>query len=193
MSWIGLSVVLLSAGALFGCGDSEREKACKDAQWSAKAGWSEAERELQDLRKWLREYDVWHLQSRNPGVRVGSMMGARDKKWTMWEAAGKAATEAGERAWEQPSKAVFHSRSAASACETAENTSPPVQKRGGEDASEEEPEGLEVLDWWTPGKRALTSCREAGVKGAEAWKLCSFQEPTTGDEKSLEQIDVSFF
>jgi len=120
-------------------------------------------------------------------------MKARTEKWSMWVAAGKAAAEASERAWEQPSKAVFYSRQATAACDEAERISPPVQKRGGADASADEPDDVITLEWFTPGRRALAACRAAGVKGEETWKLCSFSEPISEEEKALEKTDISFF
>lgn len=192
-SWCWVLAVALVLLTLPGCGDSEQEKACKDARWSSKAAWSESEREFEGLRGWLREYDVWHLQSRNPTERIGSKMKARTEKWSMWVAAGKAAAEASERAWEQPSKAVFYSRQATAACDEAERISPPVQKRGGADASADEPDDVITLEWFTPGRRALAACRAAGVKGEETWKLCSFSEPISEEEKALEKTDISFF
>ncbi len=194
-SWCWALAVVVVLLTLPACRDSEQEKACKDARWSSKAAWSESEREFEELRGWLRQYDVWHLQSRNPTERIGSgsKMEARTKKWSMWKAAGKAAAEASERAWEQPSKAVFHSRQATTACNEAENSSPPVQKRVGSDASEDEPDDVIALDWYTPGQRALAACRAAGVKAEEAWKLCNFSEPVSEEEKALEKTDISFF
>lgn len=188
------ALCLIFALSLFsGCGESEEEKVCKDAQWKAKAAWTESEGELRELRGWLRQYDVWHLQSRNPNARIRELKKSRDKKWTMWVAAASSSKAADEAAWSQPSKAVFASRRAVASCDEAATSSPPVQKRGGADASEDEPDDVMVLDWYTPGRRALRVCKEAGETGEEAWLLCRFQEPTTEEEKSLEQKTYSFF
>jgi hypothetical protein len=176
-----------------GCGESEDDKACRDSTWASRAAWSEAERELGQLRGWLREYDVWHLQSRNPDARIAEMKKARDKKWLMWIAARDGAKAAEEAAWDRPSKAVFASRQAATACEQAASLSPPVQKRGGADSSGDEPDDVMVLDWYTPGRRALAACGKAAEAGASAWTLCGFKEPTSAEEKALEETTYSFF
>ena len=176
-----------------GCGESEEAKACKDAQWAAKAAWAESERELRELRTWLREYDVWHLQSRNPDARIAEMKKSRDKKWKMWVAAAEASQLADEGAWDAPSKAVFTARQGVRSCDQAASSSPPVQKRGGADASEDEPEDVMVLDWYTPGRRALKTCRDAGQVSEAAWAACESEEPTSEEEKALEEKTYSFF
>ena len=187
-------VCLIVALSLFsGCGESEEEKLCKDAQWGSKAAWTESEFELRELRRWLRLYDVWHLQTRNPDMRIRELKKARNKKWTMWEAAADVSKAADEAAWAAPSKAVFASRRAVAACEEAAASSPPVQKRSPSDGFENEPEDVLVLDWYTPGRGALKACRAAGEAGEQAWLSCQFQEPTTEEEKSLEQKTYSFF
>jgi len=185
-----LVTVLGSAG---GCGESEEAKACKDGQWAAKAAWAESERELVELRSWLREYDVWHLQSRNPDARIAEMKKARDKKWKMWVAAAESSTAAEESAWDAPSKAVFTARQGVRSCDEAASSSPPVQKRGGADASEDEPEDVVVLDWYTPGRKALKACRDAGQVSELAWTACEAQEPKSEEEKALEETTYSFF
>ena len=175
------------------CGASEQEKACKDSTWASRAAWSEAERELSELRGWLREYDVWHLQSRNPDARIAEMKKARDKKWTMWIVARTSAGEAEGAAWGRPSKAVFASRQASAACERAASLSPPVQKRGGADRGANEPDDVMVLDWYTPGRQAMAACARAAEAGESAWSLCGFQEPISKEEKALEETTYSFF
>ncbi|MBJ94738.1 MAG: hypothetical protein CMP23_09750 [Rickettsiales bacterium] len=187
-----LSILLLAA-TLSGCGESEQEKACKDARWAAKAAWNEAERELKELRVWLKEYDVWFLQSRHPNQRIGPLMKEREKKWTMWDGARKAAEDAGEQAWEKPTKAVFTSRKAGQTCTEAERTSPPVQKRGGADASDDEPDDVTALEWYGPGRAALKACAEASTRGELAWKMCQFKEPISAEERALEATTYEFF
>ena len=190
---VRLFCLLMVLSLSCGCGESEQEKLCKDSQWASKAAWASADTELRELRSWLRQYDVWHLQTRNPNARIADLKKARDKKWTMWVSAAESSKQAEQDAWAQPSKAVFSSRRGVAACEKAATTSPPVQKRGGADASEDEPDDVMVLDWYTPGRRALKVCREAGAAGEQAWLHCEFQEPKTEEEKSLEQKEYSFF